>query len=241
MGDRPHQLTLNRQQLLQVLGHAIESCRQPPDRVCTASGYAHFQVALGDTRSRRLKTFEPALKLTHQQIDDQADQSQADQGDQDQPLRRVRVHLVQRADLQYPRGADHAGKHANRIAALAQRHHRIALRHATTLVVVHVGLVKGHQVHFKTKTLGVFDVGQALGLFGHRETHQFVGQQVNSRTGQLLADLLHFAGEHQLLLLADQPQHPRRMRPGLLNQDLAALQAVALAQVQLRIGERAQL
>ncbi len=56
----------------------------------------------------------------------------------------------------------------------------------------------------------------------------------------MFADLLDFAAEYQLRLLTDQAQHARRMRPGLLHQHLAALQASALAQVQLRVGQRAQ-
>ena len=155
-------------------------------------------------------------------------------------MRRVRVHLIQRADFKHPGGADHAGKHPNRIATLAQRHHRIALRHAAALVVIHIGLVEGHQVHLEAKTLGFFYSGQPLRLLGHRETHQFVGQQVNGRARQLLADLLHFTFQHQLIRLADQPQHPCRMGAGLLHQHLAVLQAGALAEVQLSIGVGAQ-
>ncbi|VVN42658.1 hypothetical protein PS682_05602 [Pseudomonas fluorescens] len=155
-------------------------------------------------------------------------------------MRRIRVHLVKRTDFQHPRRTDHTGEHADRITALAQGHHRIAFRHAAALIFVHVGLVEGHQVHIKAEPLGFFYSRQALRLLGHREAHQFVGQQVNSRARQLFADLLHFAGEHPLLLITDQAQHPRGMRPGLLHQHLATLQLIALAQVQLRIGQRAQ-
>ena len=155
-------------------------------------------------------------------------------------MRRVRAHLIQRAELQHPGRADHAGKHADRIAALAQGHDRIALRYAAALVVVHISLIEGHQVHFETKALGFLYIRQPLRLLGHGEAHQFIGQQVNGRAGQLLADLLHLPRQNPLFLIADQAQHPGGVGAGLFHQHLAALQAGALAEVQLGIGEAAQ-
>ncbi len=148
--------------------------------------------------------------------------------------------MIQGADFQHPRRADHAGEYADGVAALAQGHHRVAFRNPAALVIIHIRLIQRHQVHLKAKALGLFYVRQALRLLGHRETHQFVSQQVNRRTRQLLADLLHFTGEHKLRLFTDQAQHARGMRAGLLHQHLAALQAVALGQVQLRVRQRTQ-
>jgi len=95
-------------------------------------------------------------------------------------------------------------------------------------------------VHFEPKALGFFYIRQPLRLLGHGEAHQFVSQQVNGRTGQLFADLLHLARQHPLLFIADQTQNTGGVRAGLLHQNLAALQAVALAEVQLCVGEAAQ-
>jgi hypothetical protein len=50
MGHCAHQFALDRQQLLQVLGHAIERRRQAPHRVGAAGRHAGFQAALGDAR-----------------------------------------------------------------------------------------------------------------------------------------------------------------------------------------------
>ena len=222
MGHRTHQFPLNRQQLLQMLGHAIEGRRQAPYRVRTASWHPGFQAALGDAGGGSFQPAQAAFQLTHQQVDNQADQAQAEDRDQYQPLCGVRVHLVQRTDLQHPRGTDHAGKHPDRIALLAQRHHRVALGHPPTLVFVHVRLINGDQPQVEAKALVLLELGQPSGLLGHRNAHQFVSQQVDGRPGQLLADLLHLPGQHQLFLVTDQPVHPRCVRSGLLHQRLAA-------------------
>ena len=66
MGHGAHQFALDRQQLLQVLGHAIEGGGQAPYRVGATRRHAHFQVAFGNTRGGRFQAFEAALKLTHQ-------------------------------------------------------------------------------------------------------------------------------------------------------------------------------
>lgn len=178
--------------MLQVLGHAIERSGQSPDRVGASGRHPGFQAALGDLGGGRLQATQAPLQLAHQQVDDQADQAQAQCRDQHQPLRRIRVHLVQRADLQHPRRADHAGEDPDGVAALAQRHHRIALGHTAALVVVHVRLLGGHESQIETKTFFLRQLRQPFGLFGHRITHQLVGQQVNGRASQLFADLLDF-------------------------------------------------
>lgn len=178
--------------------------------------------------------------MAHQQVDDQADQAQAQCRDQHQPLRRIRVHLVQRADLQHPRRADHAGEDPDGVAALAQRHHRIALGHTAALVVVHVRLLGGHESQIETKTFFLRQLRQPFGLFGHRITHQLVGQQVNGRASQLFADLLDFPHQHQLLGIIDQSIDFCRVRPGLLHQCLAAHYPGALAEVEVGLGESLQ-
>ena len=66
VGHRAHQFALDRQQLLQVLGHAIERRGQAPDRVGTARRHAGFQAALGDARGRCFETAQTPLQLTHQ-------------------------------------------------------------------------------------------------------------------------------------------------------------------------------
>jgi hypothetical protein len=78
-------------------------------------------------------------------------------------LRRIRIHLIQRADFQHPWRTDHAGKHPDRIAALAQRHHRVAFGHAATLVIVHVGLIDRDQVQVEAKALASFICASRLG------------------------------------------------------------------------------
>ncbi|MNP21214.1 hypothetical protein D3C76_1138240 [compost metagenome] len=127
VGHGTYQLALNGQQLLQVLGHAVERRRQSPHRVRTTRRHTGFQAALGDPRGCRFQPAQAAFQLPHQQIHDQADQAQPQGGNQHQPFRRIRIHLVQRADFQHPRRADHAGEHPDRIALLAQRHHGVAL------------------------------------------------------------------------------------------------------------------
>ncbi|MNE68191.1 hypothetical protein D3C80_1638410 [compost metagenome] len=94
--------------------------------------------------------------MPHQQVNDQANQRQPEDGNQHQPLRRIRIHLIQRADFQHPWRANHAGKHADRIAALAQRHHGVPLGHTTALVFVHVRLVNRDQPQVETEALFLF-------------------------------------------------------------------------------------
>ncbi|MOA30041.1 hypothetical protein D3C78_1510910 [compost metagenome] len=144
-----------------MLGHAVERRGQAPHRVRAASGYAGFQAALGDARGGGFEATQASLELAHQQIDDQSDQRQAQGGDQHQPLRRIRIHLIQRADFQDPRRADHAGKHPDRIAPLAQRHHRVALGHPAALVFVHVRQVDRDQPQVEAETLAFLQLRQA--------------------------------------------------------------------------------
>ncbi|MNO05129.1 hypothetical protein D3C81_2263890 [compost metagenome] len=66
MGHRTHQFALDRQQLLQVLGHAIERRRQAPYRVRTACRHPGFQAALGDARGRGFQATQTSLQLAHQ-------------------------------------------------------------------------------------------------------------------------------------------------------------------------------
>ncbi|MNI43684.1 hypothetical protein D3C73_980230 [compost metagenome] len=66
VGHRTHQFTLDRQQLLQMLGHAVERRRQSPDRVRAARRNAGFQAAFGDARGRRFQTAQASFKLPHQ-------------------------------------------------------------------------------------------------------------------------------------------------------------------------------
>jgi len=66
VGHGAHQFALDRQQLLQVLGHAIERRSQAPDRIGTAGGHTHFQVALGDARGRGFQALESSFELAHQ-------------------------------------------------------------------------------------------------------------------------------------------------------------------------------
>jgi hypothetical protein len=94
---------------LQVLGHAIERRRQAPDRVGAPAGTRVSRLPWA-MREAAAPGRDAPLQLAHQQVDHQADQAQAEKGDQDQQLRRIRVELVQRADLQHPR---RAGKPAN--------------------------------------------------------------------------------------------------------------------------------
>ncbi|MNS78190.1 hypothetical protein D3C72_1117930 [compost metagenome] len=237
MRHRAHQFALDRQQLLQVLGHAVERRGQPSHRVRATRRHAGFQAALGNARGGGLQATQTPLELAHQQINDQTDQRQAQRGDQHQPLRGIRIHLIQRADFQDPRRADHAGKYPDRIAPLAQRHHGVTLGHPAALVFVHVRLVDSDQAQVEAEALAFLQLRQAQGLVGDRGAHQFIGQQVDGRPGQLLADLLHFPGEHQLFLVADQLVDLRCVRPGLFHQCLTAQHTGALGQVEVGLGK----
>ena len=237
VGNGAHQFALDCQQLLQVFGHAVERRRQTPHRVRAACRHTGFQATPGDARGRCLKTAQAALQLANQQVNDQTDQREAQCGNQHEPFRRIRIHLIQRADFQDPWRPDHASEHADRIALLAQRHHRVTFGHSTTLVLVHVRLIDRDQTQVEAKTLVLLQLCQALGLLGHRHAHQFIGQQVNRRPRQLLTDLLDFPREYQLFLFADQPVNLRRMRTGLLHQRLPVQHAGALGQVKVRLVE----
>ncbi|MNQ82474.1 hypothetical protein D3C85_975250 [compost metagenome] len=195
MGHRPYQLSLDHQRALQVLGHAIERRRQAPDRVGIAGRYAGVEAPLGDARGGRLQPQQAPLQLAYQQVNDQADQAQAQQGNEHQQLRRIRVHLVKRPDFQDPGCFHHAGKHPDRIAALAQGHHRVAFIDAATLVFVHVGFIQGYQAQLEAKALALFQRFEPARLLADRVAHQFIDQQVNRRPRQLFADLLHLAGQ----------------------------------------------
>ncbi|MDT4849861.1 hypothetical protein FQZ97_839960 [compost metagenome] len=234
MGHRADQLALQHQQPLQLLGHAVEGRGQAPHRVGAPGRHPRIQLALGDIGGGAFQAHQAMLQLAHQEVDGQADQGQAEEADQHQHLRRVGVHLVQRAHLQHPGRVHHAGEHTDGIAILAEGHHRIALVHPAALVGVEVGLLQRNQPQVEAELLVVLDRGKTLRLHIDREAHQLVHQQVDSGPRQLLADLLHLAREHQPLADADQAEDPRRMGAGFLHQHLAAAQATARAAVQAR-------
>ncbi len=139
---RAYQFALDHQRALQVLGHTVERRRHTPHRVGTLGRHAGLQAALGDLRRCSFQLQHAPLQTPHQQIHHQTDETQAHQGDHQQPVQRIGVHLIQRADFQHPVGVDDPGQHADRVAALAQRHHRVAFIDAAALVIVQVSLVQ---------------------------------------------------------------------------------------------------
>ncbi|MNQ67424.1 hypothetical protein D3C85_819470 [compost metagenome] len=234
VGHRADQLTLQGQQPLQLLGHAVEGSGQAPDRVGALGRHPRIQLALGDIGSGAFQPHQAMLQLAHQEVDGQADQGQTEEADQHQHLRRIRVHLVQRAHLQHPGRVHHAGEYTDGIAILAERHHRIALVHPAALVGVEVGLPQGDQPQVEAELLVLLDRGKTLRLDVDREAHQLIHQQVDGGPRQLLADLLHLTREHQPLANADQAEDPRRVGAGFFHQHLATGQAAARTAVQPR-------
>ncbi|RMV01405.1 hypothetical protein ALP19_05775 [Pseudomonas syringae pv. tomato] len=235
-----HQFALDHQRALQVLGHAVERRRHTPDRIRTLGGHAGLQAALRDQRGRGFQFQHASLQAPHQQINHQTDETQPQQGNQQQPVQRIGVHLVQRADLQHPVGVDNPGQHANRIAALAQRHHRVAFIDAAALIVIQVSLIQRQQVHVEAKTLVDAQRLQTRRLLIDRKTHQLVDQQVNSRPRQLLGDLLNFAGQQQRLRVTQLAIDPGGVRPHLLDHHLATRQPTARAAVQMSLLDALQ-
>ncbi len=238
MGNGADHLPLHRQQALQVLGHAIEGRRQPPYRVGADIRHAGFQIARGDARGRAFQHAQALLQLAHQQVDRQADQRQPEHADQHQQLRRIGVHLMQRAELHDPACTGNGGEHAHRITAAGERHHRIALVQSPTLVVIEVGAVAGQQLQIEAEAARPLQLGKALWLFGFGITNQLVDQQIDGGARQLLAELLHLAGEHQPILRADQAEHRGALRADLLDQHLPAQQARLEAAFQADIIQR---
>lgn len=65
----------------------------------------------------------------------------------------------QRAHLQHPRRVQQAGKDMDRLAILAQSHHRIAFIHAAALVVIQLRLLQGNQLQLEAELLALFKLG----------------------------------------------------------------------------------
>ena len=241
VGHRANHLALHRQQPVDVLGHMVEGRAQASHRVASAHLDASIQAAAGDPRGGRLQAAQALLQATHQQVGDQADEAQAQRAEQQQQLRRIGVHLEQRAQLQHPGRVEDAGEDADRVAVLAQRHHRVALHHSPALVVVEVQFLDLEQVHREAEALVADDPRQVVRLFAGRVAHQFVHQQVHRGPRQLLADLLHLAAEHQVLGGAGLGIDGDGVLGGLLHQHLAVHQARAAASVHPQLIQPVQL
>ena len=239
MGHRADHLPLHRQQTLQMPGHTVERRRQAPDRIGADVRHAGFQIARGDAGRRTFQHAQALLQLAHQQVHGKTDQRQAEQADQDQQLRRIGIHLVQRAELHDPAGAGDGREHAHGITAASERHHRVALVQPPTLVVIEVGAVTRQQFQIEAETTRLFQLGEASRLLGFGIADQLVDQQIDGRARQLLAELFHLAGEHQPILRADQAEHRGALRTDLLDQHLAAQQARLQSAFQADIVERA--
>ena len=222
MGDRADHLPLYRQQALQMLGHAIEGRRQSAHRVGADVRHAGFQIARGDARGCAFQHAQALLELAHQQIDRQADQRQPEHTDQYQQLRRIGIHLMQRAELHDPARTGDGGEHAHGITAAGQGHHGIAFVQASALIVVEVGIVAGQQLQIEAEAARLLQLGEPPGLLRFGIADQLVDQQIDGGARQLLAQLLDLAGEHQPIAGADQAEYRGAARPDLLDQHLPA-------------------
>ena len=221
VGHRPHHLALHADQALQLLGHGVEGAGQTPHRVGTLGRRARLEAPAGQLRGGVFQALQAALQAAHQQIEDHPRERQAQRADQHQQLGGIGIHLVDGADFQHPGRVDHAGNHPDRVAVLAQRHHRVALVHPALLVLVQVDLLQGDQAQVEAELLLLLQCCQAPGLLGDGLAHQLVHQQVDGGPRQLLADLLDLGGQQQLFVGIDQRVDPCLMRRALLHQHLA--------------------
>ena len=196
-------------------------------------------MSAGNPRGRTFDAAYALFQLPYQQVDGQPDQGQAEHADHHQQLRRIGIELIQRPQRHDPAGARHRRINLNGFATAHQRHHRVALVQSAALVVIEAGAVAGQQLQLVTKAAGGLELGQTLGLFGLGIADQFVDQQVDGGARQLFAELLHLAGQHQMVLGADQGINRHTARPQRFDQHLPTQQSGFQAALQADVFQRA--